>query len=212
MKYYIYVDESGSISSRKEEPFYVSLSAIRHEDLEYLRRKTKHKIRKMKRKIGISSATELKASELNKNNYKKEMHKDFVEWMENTEKIFNFGSYIQSGRHLENTKWINNTNITFNFLLSLALERMLENIEISHNDEIFFEIDNRNTKIGSLNSLQDYLTTKFVLDKGLISSVSISYRDSRGHWGIQMADLVCNYKWKEIKQGKENKNVRKLHI
>lgn len=213
MKWHIFIDESGSISTKKKEPFLVTLIVISDANLKNIKNITKKKIRKIKAKLGINNQTELKAADLNKNNWKKKEHYEFNNYFKQNKKVKIYGSFLWSGIHLENTKWIDNPNLTFNFLVKLALERILEREKnIQKNDVVNIIIDNRNVGVSSFNSLQDYLSMFFVLEKERVSKIIISYVESHKKWEIQLADLICNFNWKKIWENKMIKNLRELKV
>ena len=58
------------------------------------------------------------------------------------------------------------------------------------NDEIQLILDNRNVKVGSLHSLEDYLNSAL----GLIfnKKFKVVYKNSNEHREVQMADLISN--------------------
>jgi hypothetical protein len=55
-----------------------------------------------------------------------------------------------------------------------------------------YYIDNRNSSIPSLKSLEDYLYSQLVLDEQYISGVSVEYVDSKNFINVQVADMVAN--------------------
>lgn len=82
-------------------------------------------------------------------------------------------------------------NIKYNYFLQLLLSYILHNYpKLLDNDEIQLILDNRNVKIGSLNSLQDYLNSALglIFDK----KFKVIYRNSSEHREVQMADLISN--------------------
>ncbi len=89
-------------------------------------------------------------------------------------------------------------NLCFNFLLSYLLKKTIK--EASQDIEIF--IDNRNTKVSSSNSLEDYIKIKAYFQWKFSYTIKIHYRDSREVKLIQMADLIANaiyakYNWRK---------------
>ncbi|MCZ4406795.1 DUF3800 domain-containing protein [Enterococcus lactis] len=54
------------------------------------------------------------------------------------------------------------------------------------------QIDDRNTAIGSLNSLQEYLEIKFKIETQKFTKIKSSYKDSKSKDLIQVVDLFAN--------------------
>lgn len=82
-------------------------------------------------------------------------------------------------------------NIKYNYFLQLLLSFLLHNYpKLLEASEIQLILDNRNVKVGSLNSLEDYLNSAL----GLIynKKFKVVYRNSVEHREVQMADLVAN--------------------
>ena len=82
-------------------------------------------------------------------------------------------------------------NIKYNYFLQLLLSYILHNYpKLLDNDEIQLILDNRNVKVGSLHSLEDYLNSAL----GLIfnKKFKVVYKNSNEHREVQMADLISN--------------------
>lgn len=82
-------------------------------------------------------------------------------------------------------------NIKYNYFLQILLSYLLHNYpKLIDGDEIQLILDNRNVKVGSLNSLQDYLNSAL----GLIydKKFNVVYKNSHEHREVQMADLISN--------------------
>lgn len=82
-------------------------------------------------------------------------------------------------------------NIKYNYFLQILLSYILHNFpNLLNGDEIQLILDNRNVKVGSLNSLQDYLNSAL----GLIfnKKFKVVYKNSSEHREVQIADLISN--------------------
>ncbi|HET7657831.1 MAG TPA: DUF3800 domain-containing protein [Bacillales bacterium] len=79
---------------------------------------------------------------------------------------------------------------SFNYLVKL----MIEHFPISDLDkkQMIIRIDNRNSAIPSLKSLEEYLFKELVLNKGYLDEVKVDYLDSKHNYNIQIADVVAN--------------------
>lgn len=84
-----------------------------------------------------------------------------------------------------------NENIKYNYFLQVLINYLFVNYPHMMKSKKFqLLIDNRNIKIGSLNSLEDYLNTSL----GLLynKEFTVKYRNSAEHREIQVADLISN--------------------
>ena len=82
-------------------------------------------------------------------------------------------------------------NIKYNYFLQLLLNHLLHHYpNLMVECEIQLILDNRNVRVGSLYSLQDYLNSALglVYDK----KFCVVYKNSREHREVQMADFVAN--------------------
>ncbi|MFZ5641777.1 MAG: DUF3800 domain-containing protein [Bacillota bacterium] len=69
----------------------------------------------------------------------------------------------------------------------------------NHLPAMKFLIDDRNVKVGSLNSFEDYIFIKLNFDESLSTEISVKYGLSHNYYEIQVADFICNAMW-----GREN--------
>lgn len=70
-------------------------------------------------------------------------------------------------------------------------------------DTLYLQIivDNRNSAVQSLNSLEDYQFHGLVLARGLVKDVSVEYMESSKSVQIQVADLVANTVFQIFRNG-----------
>ena len=81
-------------------------------------------------------------------------------------------------------------NRSFNYLIKLIMENC--SLTTSEKNKLNLEIDNRNSALKSLKSLEDYLYTDLTIHKRKTNNVSIQYVDSSTSYGVQAADLLAN--------------------
>ncbi|HAK9948044.1 TPA: DUF3800 domain-containing protein, partial [Listeria monocytogenes] len=80
----------------------------------------------------------------------------------------------------------------FNYFIYLTVNEISKIPINPANNYLKMQIDDRNTAIESLNSLQEYLTIKFTMEHPIFSSVETSYKDSQNKDLIQVVDLFAN--------------------
>jgi hypothetical protein len=83
------------------------------------------------------------------------------------------------------------TSRVFNYVLGLLLKKELENNNLPY-DDYLIDIDNRNLKQISINSLEDYLNIELILKKRMIRSLNVEYYDSKDNLMVQVSDFFSN--------------------
>ena len=90
-------------------------------------------------------------------------------------------------------KEIVDSNIFFNYAVKVLIQDcILPELNLQDNDEpieFIISIDNRNIRVGELNTLETYLKTEFCIYD---DDFKITYYDSKTNYGIQLADLTVN--------------------
>ena len=193
----LYIDESGSLTNNCEEykqPFFIT-SIIKVNDDKVLQRNKKRFVSrnlKILRKLDKSNKmfingnfTELKGSALNG-----ALKRTFVEEIIKGKSFELF--YIKVyNNHISNA-FIQNKARAFNFLLKIFFEHQLRCGNLL-DDEYFLQIDERNIKTQSKNTLEDYLNTELILNYSLLSKpLQVKYFDSAHNKFIQVADVFSN--------------------
>lgn len=98
-------------------------------------------------------------------------------------------SYIIADlKHIKSERFIKDKNLCFNYLFMLLLRRTVKN----SNEDINILLDNHNTKVGSINSLKEYIQIKAFYEWGFKHNLDIKYMNSKETKLIQMADLIAN--------------------
>ena len=107
-------------------------------------------------------------------------------------------------------KEIVDSNIFFNYAVKVLIQDcILPELNLQDNDEpieFIISIDNRNIRVGELNSLETYLKTEFCIYD---DDFKITYYDSKTNYGIQLADLTVNTFYNSYKNIKIVENVIK---
>lgn len=110
-------------------------------------------------------------------------------------------------------KQIEEVNILYNYFIKILLQRILRLKLIKASDVLSIKLDNKTIKVGSVNTLEEYLKGEFFFSK--LNLKNISYLDSSKKEEIQVADFICNHYWRffEKKHGiKIKKECRKKYI
>jgi hypothetical protein len=79
---------------------------------------------------------------------------------------------------------------SFNYLVKIIMENF--SLSSSEKQNLELIIDNRNTAIKNLKSLEDYLYNELVLENRMTNNVSVKYVESSDNYNIQVADLISN--------------------
>lgn len=94
-------------------------------------------------------------------------------------------------RLLKDDKLYENTARAFNYVLKCVLTYLIHCNKLPYDDYIV-QIDERNTKTFSINSLDDYLFLDLVIDKELVNDITVQYFRSEDNFYIQVADFFAN--------------------
>lgn len=193
----LYIDESGSLTNHSEEyrqPFFI-ISIVKVNDEKVLKRNLKRfiaknlkilrKLEKSDRMFSNGEFIELKGSALNgalKTTFAKEIGKG------GAFELF----YIKVYNNRVRDVFLENKARAFNFLLKMFFEHNLRSGKLP-DVEYFLQIDERNVKTQSKNTLEEYLNTELILNDNLLSnSLIVRYFDSSNVKFIQVADVFSN--------------------
>ena len=95
-------------------------------------------------------------------------------------------------------KLYKNTARAFNFITKLSMQYFIHKKYLPINERYFMQIDERNQKTGSKNSMKDYLNTALGLENKLIDCIDVKYFDSSQNFMIQIADVFSNLKYSQL--------------
>lgn len=193
----LYIDESGSLTNNCDEfkqPFFI-ISIVIVKDEKVLHRNLKRfisrnikilkKLEKANKMFINGKFTELKGSALNGS-----LKKAFVTEIIKNKPLELF--YIKVYNSQISNTFIQNKARAFNFLLKIFFEHNLRNKNLLDCD-YFLQIDERNIKTQSKNTLEDYLNTELILNFNLLSKpLLVKYFDSAHNKFIQIADVFSN--------------------
>jgi Protein of unknown function (DUF3800) len=101
-------------------------------------------------------------------------------------------SYIVADKqNIENKKLFDDKNLCYNYLFSFLVKKTIK----SSSEDLCFLLDNHSIKVGSINSLSDYIKIKAYTQFGYKNDLQISYTNSEYSKVIQAADIIANAIW-----------------
>lgn len=199
----LYIDESGSMTTNSEEykqPFFI-ISIIKVTKPKILQRNLKrfvsknlkllNKLDKDEGKMFINGKfAELKGSSING-----ALKRKFVDEITKNTPFELF--YIKLLNKQAKPMLLKNKARAFNYLLKLFFQFNLRN-KTFEDEQYFLQIDERNIKTQSKNTLEDYLNTELILNDELLSNqIQVKYFDSVNNKFIQVADVFSNLFYSE---------------
>lgn len=199
---YLYIDESGSLTS--EFAFIHQnfvMCVVRVKDIKNLR--------KLLKRFIYENYQEIKNADDNNKIFE---HGDFIEIKGSSltvnlkKKLANFlckGNILEIYYiHVLNEEvkqyFYDDPSLIYNYVLYLMLKKNLENKNLPY-DNYLIEVDDRNLKHISKNSLEDYLNIELKLKKRLVRSINIEYYDSKDNLMVQLSDFFSNLYFSYLK-------------
>ena len=199
---YLYIDESGSLTSEFAfiHPNFV-MCVVRVKDITNLRKLLKRFIYENYQEIkeidennkifNHGGFVEIKGSSLNSKLKKRLAH--FL-CNGNILEIY----YIHVFNEEVKQHFYDDPTLIYNYVLYLMLNKNLENKNLPY-DDYLIDVDDRNLKHISVNSLEDYLNIELKLKKRLIRSINIEYYDSKDNLMVQVSDFFSNLYFSYLK-------------
>ena len=176
---YIYIDESGTLWSQKNERYFV-LCALITDDFQgiSLSNSINHFI---KYKYSNIKTTELHASQMS--------FQEKVDFFVHVRDIPFKIAYVVLDKNNIDQNLFKNNNSLFNYMIFLLLE---EYIKDSYVINLYITVDNRNIRITSEKSLEEYLIIECIKNKSFVKNIYIKYDDSRKNNNLQGVDMFAN--------------------
>lgn len=107
-------------------------------------------------------------------------------------------SYIVADKqNINNHKLFQDKNLCYNYLFSFLVKKTIK----SASDDLCILLDNHSTKVGSINSLADYIKIKSYTQFGFRHNLHISYTNSEHSKVVQAADVIANAIWAHYNYG-----------
>ena len=175
----VYIDESGTLSLNNSEKYFI-LTAILCDETNCKKLKQLHK-NIYKKYLVPNKLKEIHACKMT-----------FVEKqgiLNSISQVYNLKVfYLVANKEKIFKRLINNQNLCYNYLVGILVSKI---IEIATED-IEVMIDNHSTKVGSLNSLHDYLKMECYAKSSFNFNFNSRFVDSHKDYGIQIVDLISN--------------------
>ncbi len=112
-------------------------------------------------------------------------------------------SYIVVDKHqLNSPNLLKDKNLCFNYLINFLLKGEIEGCP----EDIAIHIDNRTIKVGSLNSLSDYIRIKAYTEWNFAHKLNFYFPTSHNEKAVQIIDVAANAIW-----AKYNYNSKHLY-
>ncbi len=211
---YIYIDESGSMTFHHavHNPYFV-VAIVRTENPEKLKRLHKRFVEKHMDALKAADTESRmfkngKFSELKGCAFTPELKREFVSFFcrEGTMDIFYI---VVDNRLVKSENLFKNTARAFNYILRLALGYFVKN-GLLPDDHYLLNLDERNEKTDSRHFLQNYLNTEFSMEHVLSHDLFVRYYDSSMNRNVQIADILANLYFSELKTGAYGKEIQAM--
>ena len=199
---YLYIDESGSLTSEFAfiHPNFV-MCVVRVKDITNLRKLLKRfiyenyqEIKEIDEKNKIfnhGDFVEIKGSSLNS-----KLKKRLADFLCNGNILEIY--YIHVFNEEVKQHFYDDPSLIYNYVLYLMLNKNLENKNLTY-DDYLIDVDDRNLKHISINSLEDYLNIELKLKKRMVRSINIEYYDSKDNLMVQVSDFFSNLYFSYLK-------------
>ena len=199
---YLYIDESGSLTSEFAfiHPNFV-MCVVRVKDITNLRKLLKRFIYENYQEIkeidennkifNHGNFVEIKGSSLNS-----KLKKRLADFLCNGNILEIY--YIHVFNEEVKQHFYDDPTLIYNYVLYLMLNKNLENKNLPY-DDYLIDVDDRNLKHISVNSLEDYLNIELKLKKRMVRSINIEYYDSKDNLMVQVSDFFSNLYFSYLK-------------
>lgn len=188
-KIFLVLDESGNLHKNSSVRYFI-IGGYLTENTIKARSVFKKELNKYKKKYNINLKNEVKGS-LVKDIDKIKILSDVYNKM-NKNNFFIPIFIIIDKNNLK--KPIEEVNILYNYFIKVILKRLEKKAWMKHCNSFEIKLDNKTIKVGSVNTLEEYLKGEFFFTNLKIDKVS--YLDSSKKEEIQLADFICNYYWR----------------
>lgn len=188
MKVCVFIDESGTLGLKRNEPYFVICALVLKEEQ---KKPLKNFVTSLKKKFKVAElhATEMSFSQ-------KETFFNFLE-----RKKYQFQYFVAEKSKIEPSLF-SNKSVCFNYFIYLFLKNILNIKKIT---EIEVIIDMRNIKATSVATLEEYLQLKLVEKGDYDKNISVRYGDSKQYNHLQIVDILANAIYSKY-------NYRKKHF
>ena len=194
---YLFLDESGNIHKNSSDRFFV-IGGIYTNNYTDIKKSYVEINHELKEKLNMDFETELKANYLNM-----EEKMDIVIKLQEMDGMYIVGIIVDKDKiGIE----IDETHLYYNFVI-----RKLRMIKTGSDEILQINVDRSSMKIEDINSLEMYLKTHYIIERGMRFKLDVSYWDSRKNYMVQIADIMCNTIWNVASSEKPNGVFRYLN-
>ncbi|MEK7604533.1 MAG: DUF3800 domain-containing protein [Patescibacteria group bacterium] len=177
----LFVDESGNLGT-KDRYFVLVLFAPQ---------RSKRVVNFMRKFCATNKLSEVKASRLS-----------FPQKQEIFNKLCSANDYtisyiVADKQNIDNKKLFEDKNLCYNYLFSFLVKKTIK----SSPEDLSILLDNHSTKVGSINSLSDYIKIKAFTQFGYQHNLQIAYTNSEHSKVVQAVDVIANAIWAHYNYG-----------
>lgn len=202
MELYLVLDESGNLHKNSDVRYFV-IGGYLTNNSHKARAVFKKKIIEYKKVKNLGAVTEIKGSSV-----KDEEKVEILSTVCNRLKKNNFFIPVLIVIDKKNLKKeIEEVNILYNYFIKLLIKRLNNLQYINEDDKLKIKLDNKTIKVGSVNTLEEYLVAEFYFENFILDKVQ--YLDSSQKYEIQLADFICNHYWRLFEKKNRQKNKKK---
>ena len=187
---YLILDESGNLHKNSRDRYFIIGGYLTNNALK-ARQLFKKELSTYKSNNNLNSISEIKGSMIKNSNKKTMLLSISNKMLKNNFYIPVF--IVIDKNNLE--KPIENVNILYNYFIKLLVKRLATLNLITSQANLIIKLDNKTIKVGSINTLEEYLQGEFYFDTK-INLDKVYYIDSANNFEIQLADFICNYYWR----------------
>lgn len=109
-------------------------------------------------------------------------------------------SYVVADKNHIDPLLFSDKNVLYNYIYQWVVEPIAK----ASTESINIITDNHSTRVGSRNSLGDYVKAKAYFDWKVSNPISLQYLDSKSCRAIQVADLIANTVFSKYMQNKNH--------
>lgn len=210
---YLYIDESGSMTNSYTESwpyFVIAIVWVEKPD----------ELRGLHKRFAAKYLDELEKSDLDGKMFKDgrlkelkgsaftpDLKRNFVSFVCRKETFQTFYIIIDN-RKISDNLYTNKAR-AFNYVFKLALEYFIQGGALP-DDEYIIQLDERNERTNTRHFLQDYLNTELRMKGVLSNDIKVQYFDSSQNKIIQIADVLANLYYSQLRTGNYEKEIRKM--
>ena len=180
----LFIDESGDLGT-KERYFVIAM---------LVPQRSKRIVNFMRRFIAQNGLSEVKGTLLTTPQKQNLIHQI------NTANDCVISYIVVDKNNISNPKLLQDKNIMYNYLLSFLFKNTIKHA----NEDISILLDNHTIKVGSINSLADYIKIKAYTQWGFKYNIHVGFTDSKHSKMIQAADVVANAIYAKYIYGKNH--------